>query len=233
MTRVLLALAALAAAGCHGREAPLAAADYGRALFSDPRFSGSQFNVFSCATCHAATPDGDGPRIARSLRNSAFRRSFWGGYKPRLLDAVNFCYVFFMRGDPPLDRDDPRGRALYEYLVQISPERPSAPVPLTIVENISDVGRGDPARGRRVWDATCRTCHGDPHTGRGRLADFVSIVPEDSLDFAREAGVAPALVVVEKVRHGQFFGVGGNMPPFSREVLSDADLGALLAYLGL
>jgi thiosulfate dehydrogenase len=35
------------------------------------------------------------------------------------------------------------------------------------------------------------------------------------------------------VRHGQFFGVGGNMPLFTREALSDSDLGAIVAYLGL
>ena len=46
-------------------------------------------------------------------------------------------------------------------------------------------------------------------------------------------GVPKQLVVIEKVRHGQFFGVGGSMPPYSQEALSDADLGALLAFLGL
>ena len=46
-------------------------------------------------------------------------------------------------------------------------------------------------------------------------------------------GVPKQLVVIEKVRHGQFFGVGGNMPLYSLEALSDEDLGALLAFLGL
>jgi thiosulfate dehydrogenase len=41
------------------------------------------------------------------------------------------------------------------------------------------------------------------------------------------------VVVIEKTRHGRFFGVGGNMPLYSLEALSDEDLGALLAYLGL
>ncbi len=39
-----------------------------------------------------------------------------------------------------------------------------------------------------------------------------------------------ALVVTEKIRHGQFFGVGGNMPFYPREVLSDAELADLLEY---
>ena len=48
------------------------------------------------------------------------------------------------------------------------------------------------------------------------------------MEFAQQVGASPRLVVIEKVRHGQFFGVGGNMPLFSREAMSDADLGALL-----
>jgi thiosulfate dehydrogenase len=46
-------------------------------------------------------------------------------------------------------------------------------------------------------------------------------------------GVEPSLVVIEKVRHGRFFNIGGDMPLFSQEALSDEDLGALLAYLEL
>jgi thiosulfate dehydrogenase len=33
------------------------------------------------------------------------------------------------------------------------------------------------------------------------------------------------------VRHGKFYNVGGNMPLFSLEALSDAQLGDILAYL--
>lgn len=218
--------------GCHEPSGPVPAADYGEELFSRTDFSSSQFNAFSCSTCHSALPPEDGPRIASSLRNSAFRPSWWNGYAPRLLDAVNFCTVFFMRGEK-LDQADPRGRALYEYLVRISPERPSPEIPLTLVENIAEVPRGPAARGKTVYDQVCRSCHGDLHSGRGRLADFVSIVPEASIGFARQIRMDPALVVIEKLRHGQFFGVGGNMPFFSREALSDEDLGAILAYLGL
>ncbi|MBX5484795.1 MAG: cytochrome C oxidase Cbb3, partial [Myxococcaceae bacterium] len=46
-------------------------------------------------------------------------------------------------------------------------------------------------------------------------------------------GVNPRLVIIEKIRHGQFFGVGGNMPLYGREMLSDEQVADLLAYLGL
>ena len=41
----------------------------------------------------------------------------------------------------------------------------------------------------------------------------------------------PGLVVIEKVRHGRFFDIGGVMPPFSLESLSNAQLSDLLAFL--
>jgi thiosulfate dehydrogenase len=70
-------------------------------------------------------------------------------------------------------------------------------------------------------------------TGDGRINDRVSAVPGASQEFADSFGFEVDLVVTEKVRHGQFFGVGGNMPPFSLESLSDEDLGALIAFLGI
>lgn len=41
------------------------------------------------------------------------------------------------------------------------------------------------------------------------------------------------LLFIEKVRQGRFFSVSRNVLPYSNEALSDKDLGALLAYLGL
>lgn len=192
----------------------------------------SGFNHFSCATCHRTTADDPSPRIAGTLRDVVYRPSWWGGQAPRLLDAVSFCNVYFMRGTP-IDPGDPKGRALYEYLVSISPGRPAPAARLSVVENVAPLPRGDPRRGERAYAAACRPCHGSPHSGSGRLAPTVAIIPEASLGFAEDQGVNATLVVIEKVRHGQFFGVGGNMPPFSREALSDEDLGGILVYLGL
>ncbi len=221
----------LLVAAC-GEDGPIRAIERGRQLFSDPAFSDSGFNDFSCATCHTTTADGDAPpRIAVSLYDVAGRTRFWGGFEPTLLEAVNACASFFMRSSP-IGPEEERGRALFEYLVSISPGGPLPGKPLTVVENVTTVPRGDPARGREVWDRSCRVCHGDPHSGDGRLSSRVAIVPEASHGFAGEFGIAdPAVVITEKVRHGQFFGVGGNMPFFSLEALPDADLGALQGYL--
>ena len=85
-----------------------------------------------------------------------------------------------------------------------------------------------------VYTAACQDCHGAAHTGQGRLTPLAPILPEVSQEYGELfPGVSPGLVFIEKVRHGRFFGVGGNMPPYSQEALSDQDLGALLAFLGL
>lgn len=215
---------------------PVSASEFGRALFRDPRLSESEFNAFACATCHIETEAVDPKRIqsGHSLYNSAFRPSWWGGYEARYIDAVNFCYIYFMRGLEPLSRDAPRSKALYEYLVSISPDRSAPALPLTVVRDIADVPRGTTDRGEEVYRAACETCHGAPHTGEARITALAPVLPEYVTTFeATFPGVDPALVLIEKVRHGQFFQVGGNMPLFGQEALSDADLGALLAFMGL
>src|SRR6185503_13183616 len=63
---------------------------------------------------------------------------------------------------------------------------------------------------------------------------LLSITPDGAGDEPYAfTGIDPSLVVIEKVRHGRFFNIGGEMPLFSEEALSDDDLGALLAYLEL
>lgn len=211
---------------------PVPASDVGRQLFADPRLSPSDFNAVSCATCH---DDGSGEGALRilpggPLEDVVFRPTWWGGAAPTLKDAVDHCLVFFMRG-APLEPGAPGSRALYEHLLAISPTNPAAPLPMTVVENVADLPRGDATRGEAVYAAACAGCHGDAFTGAGRLGEAYSIVPGDSVSFAEESGFPLTLVIVEKVRHGGFFGIGGTMPPFSQEALSDEDLSAILGYL--
>jgi thiosulfate dehydrogenase len=224
--------AALLAVGC----GPIPAAEYGEQLFRDPKLSASQYNAFSCATCHATTASPPQGKLyaGLSLHNVASRPHWWGGYETRLLDAVNFCYTAFMRGVTPLEPEDPKSRALYEYLVSLSPDAQAPAQPFTLVKNITDVPRGSAEWGADVYKAACQDCHGEAHTGKGRPTELAPILPEVAQEYREIFPDVPAgLVFIEKVRHGRFFGVGGNMPPYSQEALSDKDLGALLAYLGL
>ncbi len=85
-----------------------------------------------------------------------------------------------------------------------------------------------------MYAAACGSCHGWRDTGLGRLTERAPILPAQTLrEHAYLAPPLQRLVFVEKVRHGVFLGYSGTMPPFSRETISDADLGALLAFLGL
>jgi thiosulfate dehydrogenase len=217
--------------GLAGACAPPTGVEAGHALFHDPRVSRSAFNAVSCATCHDDGDADDGAILSgAALVDVVFRPSWWGGQVPGLKAAVDACLVHFMR-ERPLAPDDPRGRALYEYLLSISARQATPAMPMTIVENVTTLGRGDARRGRTIWADACASCHGDLHTGAGRVHDLVSVVPEASADFAAQSGFPLELVIVEKVRHGGFFGVGGSMPPFSLEVLPDDDLRDLLGYV--
>ncbi len=220
---------AVGASGC----LPVAAPAYGEQLFNDPQFAGSQFNQSSCATCHAARPGDARILPGASLVNAANRPSYFGGREPRLIDAVSFCYVFFMRGAGPLKPDEPRSRALYEYLASLDTPQPASAVPMTLVLNTADVPSKSGPRGEEVYRAACHVCHGDKATGLGRNSPLASILPDVAEQYpALFPGVPARLVFIEKIRHGQFFRVGGNMPFYSRESLSDDDVGALLGYLG-
>lgn len=220
-------LLVLLLSGCAQR-----ASTYGEQLFNDPSFAGSQFNAWSCATCHSVW-DQD-PRMVSggNLAGVTKRPSWFGGRELRLIDAASFCYVYFMRGPGPLSPDEPRSRALYEYLDSLKPG-PTTAVPMTLVLTAADVPRGDKTRGEAVYQAACRECHGDTNTGRGQNSVLASKLPNVASEYPTLfPGESPAVVFVEKIRHGQFFQVGGNMPFFSKEALSDEDLGALLTYLG-
>jgi len=234
VTRGAWMVAAVLAAGCGKDE--IGGVAYGAQVAADPSLGGSA-NPFSCTTCHAVDPSDERIYPGYPLSGSAFREAYWGGSILSLFDAVNFCVQFFMAG-PPLDAESQEARALYQYLESISPG-PSPALPLTVVENVTQVGRGDPARGQGVYEKACESCHGALHSGAGRLPhpgllDEDIVLPEWTNTYPTDfPGIDPGLIVVEKVRHGQFFLVGGNMPLFAREMLSDEDLGALLSYLDL
>jgi thiosulfate dehydrogenase len=214
-------------AGCGSESAVV----YGRQLFSDPSVSTAASNRFSCSTCHAVTPGDTRPLPGYSLADVTARPSWWGGNVDVLRDAVNQCVTDFM-GGKALAASDENGRALLVYLESLSSDKTAPALPLTIVQNIVDVPSGSAANGKVVWDATCKACHGAPATGDGRITELASIVPNDSIaahGTDPRTGARP--VVIEKVRHGKYFNVGGYMPLFALERLSNAQLGDLLAYL--
>ena len=213
-------------AGC-----TISAHDYGRELLGESSVSDALSNSFSCATCHEAAQTPTQLRPGYTLYDVSHRPSYWGGFELNLLDAMNVCVVDFMRGQP-LAADNEKARAIKVYLDSISPDPSPSPLPMTIVKNIVDVPSGDAGRGKDVWDRSCANCHGAPHTGAGRISTTASLVPDDSLAaHGTDPKTGARIITIEKVRHGKYFNVGGNMAPYSLEALSDAQLGDVLGYL--
>ncbi len=231
--RALLALALCLASCAPTEPGSVEAVAWGRDLVADPTLSSSGFNPFACTTCHPPTA-GSSLLPGAPLEGIAARQAWWGGTVVRLVDAADFCFRAFMRSPDPLDPTDPRWRAVDEYLASVSPGPTQATLPFTVVRNVTDVPRGEVARGHAVYTGACAVCHGALKTGDGRLRPLVPVLPNVTREYGKLfPGTSPALVVIEKVRHGQSFGVGGTMPPYALERLSDADLGALLTALGL
>ncbi len=229
---LILAPALLFACACGGGPSP--AGLPGAALFQSTAISSSSLDLFTCATCHdAAAARSTLIKVGAPLAGAPDRPLFWGGQENDLLRSINDCLTYFMDASVPLTASDRQADALYAYLLALGPGSPD-PAPFTLVTSIDDVPRGDAARGATVYTLACATCHGGMHDGTGRLDSRVPILPEETL--AQHATYSPSgqrLVFIEKVRHGGFFGYGGDMPPFSLEALSDDQLSDVLEALNV
>ncbi len=232
MKRVLLA--SLLVAGCSSDpgEVTTTAVERGEKLSRDPAFAESKFNAFACSTCHAVSVSPGRTMPGAPLAGAARRPSYWGGRITTLSEAVDECATKFMHAEP-FSPAQPKWIDLWAYLDSIGAEGPREAQPFEVVYRIVDLPRGDAAQGAKVWDATCKSCHGAPKTGQGSLGG-ASIVPNDTIEEHGKDG--PAIVrqvVIEKIRHGSYLGFPGVMPPFSKQALSDAQISDLLTYLGL
>jgi len=233
---VLPAILAVVSAACHDE---IDAVENGRNLFRNPTgISSSTQHKLACSACHQTeeTPDPNRKDAGFNLHGVVARTAFWGGGTDTMREAVDACLTFFMRSLEPLDPESEEGISLWAYLESITPEdAPSDPLPMTVVSNVELIPLGDATRGEELYRETCVRCHGQPHTGDGRIDDKAEILP----DFAREEYPVlfpefdPNEVVIEKVRHGRFYNTPGVMPPYALEALSDEELGDILAFFDL
>lgn len=217
---------------CSSTDEPRSAVEHGRELFETKALSASSLNDYTCAICHDAQPsDGISKKTGAPLAGVTLRSQFWGGQEADLLRSINACRNYFMTANQPLAATDEDARALYAYLESLEPGDDSAQ-PFSIVTTIDPLPAGDAANGQGLYTLSCATCHGAMHTGNGRLSERVPVLPEETI--AAHVGYTPRalrLVFTEKIRHGLFLGYSGVMPPFSTELLSDADVSDLLEAL--
>jgi thiosulfate dehydrogenase len=232
---VCLALSLTACPSAETEVVNKSALDHGRDLFASPGASPSPVNLFSCATCHRAEEADSRILPGVDLAGVTLRPTFWGGRENDLLRSVNQCRTLFMNAQQPWTVDDEEAKVLYLFLSSLPEAAPEAQ-PFTVVPIAADLPAGDPQLGADIYARACQSCHGVAHTGDGRLASRIPVLPEETLAYLATLGfdeLEKRITFAEKVRHGGFLGLFGNMPPYSTEALSDADLGALLAFLGL
>ncbi|WP_437573636.1 c-type cytochrome [Sorangium sp. So ce887] len=215
------------------------AVEHGAALFRDPSIAETRFNRYACSTCHEAIAGEAGGAMlpGAPLAGALARPHYWGGQEVDLLGAINHCLYFFMTKDLPWTADDPAAQAMYAYLESLPSDGDAAEaVPFTPIYTLSEPPPGDPGRGELIHDRACASCHGRARSGEGRLVERAPALPDRTLEehpFGEYTERERLMVFVEKVRHGSFIGYGGQMPPFSAEVLSDEELGDLLSFYGL
>ncbi len=231
-----LILAALALVACSPEHRTYA--QYGAQLARSTDVATNRRNAFTCLTCHAERARDAGARIypGAVLEGAVARPRWWGGEALDLDRAVALCFEHFM-GGPTLDPAGETAQALDAYLIDLAVDAPAATtaaVPFTVPATVTDIAPGDSTRGAGLYARACQSCHGETHTGTGRLGT-ASVLPEDTFA-AHLQQYGPACtreIFIEKIRHGSYLGFAGVMPPFSREVLGDGDVADLLAYLGV
>jgi thiosulfate dehydrogenase len=169
------------------------------------------------------------------LGGVTLRTSYWGGQENDLLRSINDCLYYFMFASTPWTGQEEEAIQIYAFLETLEDEGDGSPQGFTIGP-VADPPEGDAARGETVYANACASCHGTKSTADQRLLPTAPTLPDETLanhPAPEYTDKDRRLVFVEKIRHGGFFGYGGQMPPLSLEVLSDEDLADLLTYLGV
>ncbi|NUO49357.1 MAG: c-type cytochrome [Polyangiaceae bacterium] len=225
---------AIAAAGaaCSGETTTetRTAVEHGEVLFGLSQLSPAPGNKLACIDCHDADAT---HQTGGSLAGATSRPSYWGGSELTLLGAVNHCRYYFMLADTPWTGEEVEARAIYAYLESLPGDGAAAPFS---IGSVVDPGPGDAGRGKAVYETACASCHGAKGTGEDAITPTAPVLPDETLAAHPPASYTDAerrLVFIQKTRHGTFLGYGGQMPPFSLEVLSDAELADLLTYMGV
>lgn len=225
-------LCAVLLAGCASEPQVFGdAVAHGKAVFVRP----SANTRLACANCHATGNELPAASILTGgkLGGATLRTSFWGGAEADLLRSINLCRRWFQAEGKDWAAGDDDAQAMWAFLATLPGDATPA-VPFGVVASVQDVTNGKPASGQQVFAKACQTCHGALHTGKGQISPAAYALPEQFVaNHAKYAPLERRLTFIEKVRHGPFLGYGGNMPPFSAQVLSDGQVGDLLAAMGL
>jgi ubiquinol-cytochrome c reductase cytochrome c subunit len=180
--------------------------------------------VAATAVAGSASPQTlpNGQQVYAQRCSSCHALSLGGTADGPSLHGVSAAYTDFMlrtgrmpaavpTGQPLHQRallDDAQIRAVVAYVTYAGGGDPALPA----------VRTGNPIRGRTLFVQNCQACHGV--SGRGASVGF--------------AEVAPSLLVATPEEIAEAIRVGpGVMPRFGRDVIHDAGVNDVVAYVGL
>ncbi len=192
------------------------------------RFSPVGGNSYTCAHCHAIVePAKNGfARPGHPLGDATERNSYKDGQLSSLLDAANSCLDEWMNA-PTWSNSSTDWLALESWLNTHNPGVQAEPVDIQIVAVPAELGGGDAAEGRAVFNASCAICHAEDGGG-SRQAPAVA-------GFGLDAGyVANRVRLSGRTGSDVYSGLtGGIMPFWGANRLSNADLVDIVAFLEL
>ena len=144
----------------------------GEKLFHAPT-TGGEGNKMTCFHCHAKSDERTGlllkdghTRAANTMYNAGQRPKFFGGFAPTAGKAANICQKSFMLGAGLTQAQEDE---LQAFIDAISPD--SAPALdytttyRSMESSLRDPTGGDAAKGKKLADQFCMTCHLDGRVG--------------------------------------------------------------------
>ena len=144
----------------------------GEKLFHSPS-AGGEGNKMTCFHCHAKQDERDGlllkdghVRAANTMYNAGQRPKFWGGFAATAGKAANICQKQYMLGSGLSAEQEEQ---LQAFIDAISPD--GAPVLdytttyRSMETLLRDPTGGDAAKGKKLADKFCMTCHLDGRVG--------------------------------------------------------------------
>lgn len=150
----------------------------GRAWFEGDTDRGQALFAFYCAGCHGAEGQGRVRGNATSLNNPDFLALASGTFLKTTIARGRRgteMRAWAREAGGPLNPDDIQD--IVAFLRTWQREVPKPPMP--------PAGRGDPTRGRRLYEAACANCHG--WEGRGDLGMGPAVTNPDLLAAADDA----------------------------------------------
>ena len=193
---------------------------------------------FACADCHALAEDGNNlddlgyRRPGHPIGDAARRPHFKNTQLTAFVDAANSCLDEWMGTTIVWNNNSEDYQALKAYLTSNDTGTGEAqPLTYTIKAADTPAEQGEVEAGRLAFNKTCAICHGEnadfANNPRGIDIRYISNSPGDAAAVARKvrrSGRTTSQVYDDLV--------GGIMPFWSAERLSDQELADITVFLG-